>query len=239
MVDLFLDLPDEFMCWEKFALSLTGVTHRNPDKQRRQELLQYCAPGEQVILEHQPNNKHDPCAIAVRVLNGDQIGWIPAGDYYLARHIVSGGKVSARIQAITGGPYSYEEGNFGCVIEIGKYVPDGLKIAVFEDEDSAIRQLLIDVRVRERTSQSTAIDSYVESLNRIRKLDQDPVGKRFRTVRYPINRLTLLLEREKRFRDCLDVFDWWEKSGDIKGLTAADQAAVRARINRVRRRRPS
>ncbi|GAB5370396.1 hypothetical protein AAMO2058_001489300 [Amorphochlora amoebiformis] len=45
----------------------------------RQEVLKSLLPGEVVTLEHEPNNPFDSAAVAVRTLNGTQLGYVPRG----------------------------------------------------------------------------------------------------------------------------------------------------------------
>lgn len=55
----------------------------------------------------------------------------------------------------------------------------------------------------------------------------------FRTVRYPINRLSLLLEKSKRYADCIQLIRDYQKKADKCGLTRSDLEAIQKRKDRV------
>ena len=55
----------------------------------------------------------------------------------------------------------------------------------------------------------------------------------FRTVRYPINRLSLLLEKSKRYADCIQLIRDYRKKTDKCGLTRSDLEAIQKRKDRV------
>jgi hypothetical protein len=211
-MDAILDLPGEYMHWRYFALSLAGVTRRNEDGESRQSILKYCSDGQPVLLARDLDNELDRFAIAVLTATGTQIGWIPAGDYSLAMHIDRGGKVSAKILRMFGGPYADEPGCYGCVLEIGKYVTDAAKLAPFHKKALAIKSLIDEAKDRERRSQCEAIGMYWRAMRRIRALRRDPVACRLWMPNYPVNRLTLLLERAKRYEDCINAINWWKNT---------------------------
>jgi hypothetical protein len=225
-------LPDEYMHWKCFMTSVVGVTHRNPDRTDRQEILMYCEPGQEVHLVRQPENKHDVWAIAVMTKYGDQIGWMPGGDFLLASHMDQGGRVSAKISKITGAEWG---GPYGCVIEVAKWVSDPSKLAVFFEEGTRIQNIIASAFALESTAPKEAICKYVTATNSIRKLDQHPIAQRYRSVRYPINRLSLVLERQRRYKDCYRVITWWLGIVDKVGLLASDNRSVNKRLDRVKR----
>ena len=55
----------------------------------------------------------------------------------------------------------------------------------------------------------------------------------FRTVRYPINRLSLLLEKSKRYDDCIQLINDYQEKDDKCGLTKSDLEAIQKRKHRV------
>jgi hypothetical protein len=83
---------------------LFGVTFRNPDGSRRQELIRRCRPGDGLTLVREPDNPHDPCAIAACTAEGQKIGYV---GYHqsreLAAEIDAGRKVTCEIVRVTGG----------------------------------------------------------------------------------------------------------------------------------------
>jgi hypothetical protein len=59
-----------------FYAKVVGVTYSNDDGSDRQTIIGACLSFENVILEHEENNPHDPNAIMVRRQDGDQIGYL-------------------------------------------------------------------------------------------------------------------------------------------------------------------
>ena len=55
----------------------------------------------------------------------------------------------------------------------------------------------------------------------------------FRTVRYPINRLSLLLEKSKRYANCIQLICDYQKKTDKCGLTRSDSVTIQKRKDRV------
>lgn len=54
-----------------FIFPVVGVSYR-------QEAVRRCRPGDKVLLRAQPDNPHDPNAIAVYNTDGEQLGFVPA-----------------------------------------------------------------------------------------------------------------------------------------------------------------
>lgn len=57
--------------------------------------------------------------------------------------------------------------------------------------------------------------------------------KTFRTVRYPINRLSLLLEKSKKYSECINVIENYENKNDKVGLTGSDSKTIQKRKVRI------
>jgi hypothetical protein len=55
----------------------------------------------------------------------------------------------------------------------------------------------------------------------------------FRYVRYPINRASLLLEKSKRYIECIQLIDDYEKKDDKRGLPAKDLKSIEKRKQRT------
>ncbi len=55
----------------------------------------------------------------------------------------------------------------------------------------------------------------------------------FRTVRYPTNRLSLLLEKVKRYPDCIQLIQDYEEIEDKCGLTNSELKSIKKRRDRV------
>ena len=104
-----------------FFTKVAGVTHRNDDGSRRQQIIPRCSIGENLILRREPHNRVDTGAIKVTRSNGEQLGYLPAhvsrgGDASgLAHQMDAGTGYQCRITAITGGG---PEKSWGVNIEV-------------------------------------------------------------------------------------------------------------------------
>lgn len=85
-----------------FIVAVNGVSFR-------QEAVRKVRPNDEVVLAHQPDNPHDPNAVAVYSKDGEHLGYLPA-------------KVAARIPA--------QEGLAGEVVEVLTGETWGLRIRV-------------------------------------------------------------------------------------------------------------
>jgi hypothetical protein len=142
-----------------------------------------------------------------------------------------GGKVTAKVLNILG---EYPESS--CVIEVGKYVADPTKLSQFYEEDVAVRSLIAGARSLEKTSPEESINNYLLAMRRIEAMDRHPIGRNFRTVRCPINRLTLALEQNGRLQECLEIAKAWQESSDHIGISKGDRASLDNRLDRVQKK---
>ncbi len=83
-----------------FNTKVVGVTFEN-----RQDILMGLEAGMELRLQRQPDNGFDPCAIAVTLLDGRQLGYLnKALAARLAPVMDAGESYSAAVSAVTGGP---------------------------------------------------------------------------------------------------------------------------------------
>lgn len=61
-----------------FSLRLVGERYENEDGSSRQEEIERCSEGEMVDLVREPDNPHDPSAVAVLSARGVKIGYLGA-----------------------------------------------------------------------------------------------------------------------------------------------------------------
>ncbi|MDB5733201.1 MAG: hypothetical protein JWQ03_3096 [Variovorax sp.] len=59
-----------------FSLRVVGCYYDNPDGSSRQAEIANCWPGEVVELYREPDNPHDPSAVAVFSRRGVQVGYL-------------------------------------------------------------------------------------------------------------------------------------------------------------------
>jgi hypothetical protein len=62
--------------WNDFRLPVVGSTWPNDDGSSRQDELAICRPGEAITLQRQPENPHDPRAVAILSARGVCVGYL-------------------------------------------------------------------------------------------------------------------------------------------------------------------
>ena len=95
-----------------------------------------------------------------------------------------------------------------------------------------------------------AIKFYVKAIKDLQEADQlyqdtlfykktgeelDYIGPNsvFRKTRFPINRLSLVLEKHKKYKESLSIVEKYEKMMDKRGLTKGDIESIRKRKDRI------
>ncbi len=225
---------------QTFCTTIAGVTKQNPDGTDRQSLVKALKRGEELKLVREPANSFDKYAIAVFRTSGEQLGYLHAGDSRLASHIDSGGAVSVKVVRVRGGggilgrfirkfrtPY-------GCVIQITKGDFNWKEISPYMAESRVIEGLINSAHQIEVSDPEKAILMYREAITQIVAFDAGgSVKAAWRRARYPINRLSLLLEKQGDLQDAQEEILKYEKFHDAFGLLSADQKSVEARKQRL------
>ena len=87
-----------------FHTKIVGVSHKNSDGSSRQKIIRKCRLFEDLVLDHEETNPHDPNAVRVCRENGEQLGYLNAN---LAEEVVSksskGYRFATLIKDVTGG----------------------------------------------------------------------------------------------------------------------------------------
>jgi hypothetical protein len=242
-----------------FRTKVVGVTFQNPDGTKRQDIISKCKIGEHIFLKRDYENSNDQYAIAVLRETGEQIGFLSRdvafrheGMNDLAPHIDQGGEVTAKIvdligKDITPGFWSKILGSKktgrGCIIEIEV----GSKL--YQVKEAEARDLRDKAKTFEKSDPREAIRLYRQSLvkmlevdtlirethffkNQIAELGYD-LGT-WRRASLPIERITALLEKEKRYTECLAEIENYENVRDWKGLSKTDIQAISKRKDRIK-----
>ena len=228
---------------QTFRTTIAGVTYPNEDGTDRQAILTALRVGEDLVLNREPGNPHDKYAVAVFRANGQQVGYVPAGDIRLANHIDSGGTASARVLAITGGPgllgriFKALRNSYGCVIEVVKDAPDWKQVAPYMERSREIEQLISKTQSLEATDPMAAIERYRQAIQLITNLDHaGKIAASWRRARYPINRLSLLLEKQSDHHGALEAIRAYEDYDDACGITSPDKKSIASRKERLIKR---
>jgi hypothetical protein len=228
-----------------FRTQVAGITHNNSDGTKRQDILRKCTVGECLLLQRDYNNTFDEYAIAVLRETGEQIGFIPRHVAFrhpamndLAPHMDQGGEAGAKIVSLIGGE---------CEIEIEVIGSDSGK--PYQLREAEARDLRDKAKALEKSDPKEAIRLYRQSIfkmlevdslirethffkNQIAELGYD-LGT-WRRSSLPIERITALLEKEKRYAECLAEIENYENVRDWKGLSQTDMRAITKRKDRVK-----
>jgi len=239
--EVAVTITAEFICpGQSFRTTIRGVTKQNPDGTDRQALLQSLVPGQELRLVREPTNPYDRYAIAVLRTSGEQLGYVPAGDRRLADHMDMGGDVSAKVATVKGGPgilgifFAAFRRPFGCVIEIHKGSLGGKEVLPYMHKSREIEVLIAAAHATEATDPIKAISMYRDAIEQIMALDAlGSVAAAWRRARYPINRLSLLLDRNGQSRDAYNELLRYEQYNDVFGLTQGEEVSVATRKQRL------
>jgi hypothetical protein len=228
---------------QTFRTTIAGVTKQNADGSDRQSLVKALRAGEELRLVREPNNPYDKYAIAIFRSTGGQLGYLPRGDRRLADHIDMGGAVTARVIKVTGGPgllgilFKSLRKSYGCVIEISKGDFNWEQVTPYLDKSREIENLIANSRTLEAQDIQKAISTYRTAIDQIIEFDKaGSVAAAWRRARYPVNRLTLLLEKSGDFEAALAEIERYEQFQDAFGLTAEDAKSVASRKQRILRK---
>lgn len=224
---------------QDFKIKVVGVTFPNPDGSDRQAFIKRCRSGEPIRLVREYDNPHDPMAVAVFRAKGQQLGYLPRGDR-LAHHLDSGGGVRASVFRRMGGSgflgllFPQLRKPYALVLNITKTNPDWNAVQPYMDADKKIEKLLASAKSDEKRAVERAITKYRKAIEFIHELDGAGIlGKAWRRARYPINRLSLLLEKSKRFDESLEAIRQYESYDDYCGILTADAESVAKRQSRL------
>ena len=100
-----------------FLLQVHGIYHRNRDGSSRQQIIRNCHAGEVLRLVPEPDNPYDQDAIKVCRENGDQLGYLDAGN---AMRITGELSIGWTFRVTVDEVFAADRrGCFGCRIRIG------------------------------------------------------------------------------------------------------------------------
>ncbi len=237
-----MELSVEFKGYEQsFRTLIAGVTKQNTDGTDRQVLVNTLRSGEELRLVREPSNPYDKYAVAFFRTSGEQLGYVPGGDRRLADHIDEGGSVSAKVVRVLGGPgilglflKSFRK-SYGCVIEISKKHDFNWKeITPYIEKSRKIEELIKAAQSLEAEDIANAISMYREAVVQLVAFDKaGPIAASWRRARYPINRLSLLLEKSGHPRDAYDEILQYERFNDKFGLTSVEEQSITKRKQRL------
>jgi hypothetical protein len=223
-----------------FIVRLRGGSSTNEDGSQRQALLAECNPGDALALRAEPTNPHDRHAVAVLDTNGRQLGYLPS-DARDASSIQRGEGVSASVIRTIGGPHWWQrifgiKKHYGLLIRLTKAPIDWAAHNKHRETAQPVDKLVAQAFGVEKAEAPVAevIARYETAVSAVVALNRsNPTAAAHRYEAAPINRLTMLLLREKRREDARRAYAEWSSVSDPVGLTKAEKAALEKRMSKL------
>jgi hypothetical protein len=215
---------------------LLGLDHINnfTTKLRNvdERLLSQCKEGDDVILirEHRKDN---PGYVGVTNKYGEYIGEIDSADeshHYLAFDIDHGSEASARIKEVF-----YTKNKLQCIIEITKSEIDWKEIDRFNIKEKEVSESINKAKQLEKTDSEKAVQIYQKVTESLKVMDREckKYPTTWRTLRFPIYRISLILEKQKKYKECLEEIEFYQKYNDKVGLYAGEKEKIEKRKAKI------
>jgi len=173
--------------------------------------------------------------------------WIPKIDYpekiYIYHRNGPGGCLGIVPPQFFDMIISHLKKGLDSVAYIEEFTKNGCKILcglISEEETEQNKEAeksINKAKALEKTNAEEAVCLYRKAIGILKEIDQN--CKRnfctWRNQRFPINRLSLLLEKQKRYEECLEEIEAYEKSTDKVGLYAGEKESLEKRKERVKK----
>lgn len=199
-------------------------------KKVNESLISRCKEGEALNLIRE--RKIDYINY-VGVVNkfGEYLGDINPRDinhYYLAFDIDHGAEVSAKIKQIF-----TKHGRSECIVEISKGDVDWKEYDKLTVKEREASEIIFQAKTLEKTKVEESIFLYRKAIEIIKEIDKQYGNFARCSIRFPINRLSLVLERQKRYKECLEEIEVYEKLTDKVGLYAGEKERLEKRKEKI------
>ena len=194
--------------------------------------LSRCKEGDEVILVRE-NRQDKRDHVSVTDKKGEYIGDVDSADashHYLAHDIDHGAKVSATIDRIL-----IKNSRTQCFIKISKSEVDWDEIDKFNAKEKKITELIYKAKQFEKTDCGLAIQAYREATEMLIQLDRecDKYPMTWRRERIPIYRLSLILEKHKQYKECLEAIESYQAYDDKVWLYAGEKERMEKRKSKI------
>jgi len=194
-----------------------------------EDFISQCKLGDalNLIRERKSDNIN---YVGVADKSGKHLGSINPSDvrnYYLDFDIDYGAEVSAKIKQI-----STKNGKLECIIEISKENVDWKKYDKLLAKDNEAKEIIFQAKTLEKSNIEEAIFLYRKAIGMLKEIDQN-FGNHLRYQRFPVNRLSLILEKQKRYKECLEEIEAYEKLTDKIGLYKGEKEKLEKRKEKI------
>jgi tetratricopeptide (TPR) repeat protein len=225
-----------------FLVHLHGVSFLNDDKSSRQTLVARCRSGDRLVLRAEPENPYDRHAVAVLNESGQQLGYLPS-DARDSSALLRGEPINACVKGVIGGSslwnrlFGGAQKSYGLIVQLTKGEPDWTQFGAHRQKAEPVDRAVEKGQVLERKGRiDEAVAQYSRALQAILALNEaDPAAAAHRYRPAPVNRLSLLLEKAKRYEEALSTISGWRAVRDPVGLPKGEFEAVTKREARLRK----
>ncbi len=224
---------------EKFVIRLDDTSGRNENGTERRDIVSACTENQPVYLRRPHDLPQQRYLIKVFNDTGQQIGSI-FSEKELAVHLDRGGEVRARVKNATGNSWLINRflnlfrKSKSCYIEVIKTPlnPDPFKDII--DKDKEIARTIARAVAHEKDSMKLAIRNYLQAIDQIVALDNIGLAARaWRQTRIPVNRLSMVYEKEGKVAEALKVIDWYLSYQDYVGIDPYEMEMILKRKERL------
>lgn len=196
-----------------YMVAIKGVSKKNEDGISRQKIIKSIKVGDKVFFNAEPTNPHDRWAVSVFTMQKRKIGFLPS-DARDASTVLKGEPIRGTIVGLRGGTnwfyrFFLRKKYIGVVVKLEKGQVDWERFNELSKKvkplDDAVRKAL---DLDKLGNGKNAIDAYKVILMAINKFNvEDRYASAHRKCIAPIDRLTFLLENEKRYDEIKDIIE--------------------------------
>ena len=223
----------------EILVGVRGESFPNEDGSSRQDIIHTLRVGMLMQLVADPLNRVDRYAVKVLTTEGRQIGFLPS-DARDADALLKGEPISAHIHAIHGGTNWLKRmlgmRSVGVVLRLRKNEPDWNRRARLEAIAAPLdAEVQASLELEKSGSSVAATEAMHAAIAHIYALtESDPFASAHRRQPAPVDRLSLLLERSRQFKDALQVIDAWQRTFDPVQPSKHVAETLRKRAERLR-----
>ena len=222
-----------------YKVSIKGVSYKNIDDSSRQDYIKTLQIGDKLNLIAEPMHICDRWAVAILTISGEQIGYLPS-DARDSSTLLRGEPIVATVKHLTGGVnwfsrFFLRKKYIGVVILLKKEHVDWQRhdklSSIAKPIDEAIKKAL-EIEKAGMTQEAMAI--YKTVINEIKVLSKNnKYASAHRNYVAPIDRLSLFLEKEKKYEEAKQVIEEFRNVYDPIRPNKLEQDRINKRYNRI------
>ena len=224
---------------EKFLIRLEDTAGMNENGTKRSDIVSECEENEPVYLRRPYDTPGNRFTIMVFNNSGQHIGSI-FGEKELAVHLDRGGDVKARMVDAPGSTgfinrflnMFRKNKSFFIEVVMTPLNPEHFRNII--EKDREIGRTVARAVAHEKDSMKLAIRNYLQAIDQIVALDNIGLQARaWRQTRIPVNRLSMVYEKEGKGTEALKVIDWYLSYQDYVGIDPYEMEMILKRKERL------